>query len=49
MSFQYRQRIPDADAILKQLPVSSGLLEIKKQRDRRSLILLQERVQGSFW
>ncbi len=34
MSFRYRQRIPDAETILKQLPLDPVLGEVKKRRDQ---------------
>lgn len=34
MSFSYRQRIPDAETILKQLPLDPVLGEVKKRRDQ---------------
>ena len=40
MSFEYRQRIPDADAILKQLPVSPKLLAVKKERDQKIIDII---------
>ncbi len=33
MPFKYRQRIPDVEAILNELPVSPELLELKRKRD----------------
>jgi 3-deoxy-7-phosphoheptulonate synthase len=34
MSFKYRQRIPEVAEIMRRLPVSPALLEVKKARDR---------------
>ncbi|MBF0569954.1 MAG: 3-deoxy-7-phosphoheptulonate synthase [Candidatus Omnitrophica bacterium] len=40
MPFEYRQRIPDADAILKQLPLSPRLAEVKRERDREIIDII---------
>ena len=34
MSFQYRQRLPDVQDIIAELPVSPEVLEAKRERDR---------------
>ncbi|NLE64602.1 MAG: 3-deoxy-7-phosphoheptulonate synthase [Elusimicrobia bacterium] len=40
MAFKYRQRIPDADAILKQMPLPGDLAGIKRQRDREVIDIM---------
>ncbi|MEI6437483.1 MAG: 3-deoxy-7-phosphoheptulonate synthase [Candidatus Omnitrophota bacterium] len=34
MSFKYRQRLPEVQAIMAELPVSPEVLEVKRERDR---------------
>lgn len=40
MPFEYRQRIPDADTILKQLPLNADLLAVKKRRDQEIIDII---------
>lgn len=43
MSFSYVQRIPDAAAIISELPMDSGLSALKKQRDVEILGIFERR------
>lgn len=45
MSFEYRQRLPSVEAVMRELPVSPDLLEAKQEVDRSVIDIINRRSQ----